>query len=58
MKGTIDSANEKQEQLIKKKEDKWMKKKQECEDRLELVAAAMKDFNLTIKWNQNQLVVI
>ena len=30
-----------------------MKKKQECEDRLELVAAAMKDFNLTIKWNQN-----
>ena len=49
MKEAIESTNEKQEELIKKKEDKWMKKKKEHEDRLELVIATMKDFGITIK---------
>lgn len=35
-----------------------MKKKKECEDRLDLVVAVMKDFDITIKWTQYWLVAI
>ena len=52
-KETIEGTSREKEEVLKQKEEDWMKKCKECEEKSLLVALAMKDYDIVIKWDRN-----